>query len=84
VSPQQTTRSPKYAEAAGEPPYAERSIFRSEALQHYQENQEKVVLPPLVSPRIFIYLWALAGFMMVAGLLLACWPWIEPLVVRVT
>lgn len=57
-----------------------RSIFRAEALQHYQENQEKVVLPPLVSPRIFGYLWLIAGLTALAGLLIAFWPWMGALV----
>ncbi len=65
-------------------PSAGRSIFRSEALRHYQENQEKVVLPPLASPRSLVYLWIFAGLTMAAGLLLAAWPWLEPWVAGVT
>jgi hypothetical protein len=57
----------------------QRSIFRSEALQHYIQNQEKVVLPRLVSPRIFIYLWILALTLMVAGAIIAFWPLIASL-----
>jgi hypothetical protein len=54
----------------------QRFIFRAEAFQHYVLNQEKVVLPPLVSPRVFFYLWLLAGLIMIAGLIIAFWPWI--------
>jgi hypothetical protein len=57
----------------------QRSIFRSEALQHYIQNQEKVVLPRLISPRIFVYLWILALTLMVAGAIIAFWPLIAPL-----
>lgn len=53
-----------------------RSIFRAEALQHYLENQERVALPPMVSPQFFRYLWIAAGWLAAVGLLLACWPWI--------
>jgi hypothetical protein len=55
-------------------PSAERSIFRSEARQRYVENQEKVVLPRLASPRVFVYLWILALLLMMAGSLIAFWP----------
>jgi hypothetical protein len=80
VSVQRQTGRPRTKN--GEPaPQARRSIFRSEALQHYRENREKVELPPLASPRVYIYLWLLAGLTMAAGLLLACWPWIGPVVV---
>jgi hypothetical protein len=55
-------------------PSPERSIFRSEARQHYIQNQEKVVLPRLVSPQVFVYLWILALLLMVAGFIIALWP----------
>jgi hypothetical protein len=58
---------------------AERSIFRAQALQRYRENQEKVVLPRLVSPRIFVYLWVLAIVLLLAGSIIAFWPLIEQL-----
>lgn len=55
-------------------PPTERSIFRSEARQRYIQNQEKVVLPRLVSPQVFVYLWLLALLLTVAGSLIAFWP----------
>ena len=82
--PQQTTNSVNNGSPTQALPPAERSIFRSEALQHYIQNQEKVVLPRLVSPRSFAYLWVLAGLSMLAGLTIAFWPWIEELVMRAT
>jgi hypothetical protein len=77
VFPQQTTNSVNNGGSTKVPAPAERSIFRSEALQHYIQNQEKVVLPRLVSPRSFAYLWIFAGLSMIAGLMTAFWPWIE-------
>lgn len=80
VFPQQTTDSVKNSSPAEALPSTQRFIFRAEALQHYVQNQEKVVLPPLVSPRAFSYLWLLAGLVMMTGLITAFWPWIGPLV----
>ena len=84
MSPQPKTGRTRATETSREPSSAGRSIFRSEALRHYQENQDKVVLPPLASPRVFVYLWILAGLTIVIGLILAGWSWIEPLVVGLT
>ena len=39
---------------------AGRAIFREEARRHYIENEEKVELPAVVSPTIFIYLWLIS------------------------
>ncbi len=55
----------------------ERSIFRAEALQRYRENQDKVVLPRLISPRVFGFLWILAILLLLAGSMVAFWPLIE-------
>jgi hypothetical protein len=38
-----------------------RPIFRDDAIRRYIESREKAVLPRLVSPQIFLYLWALLG-----------------------
>ena len=57
----------------------ERSIFRIEARQHYLENQEKVVLPRLLSARLFTILWILALILMAMGLVVTFWPLIEQL-----
>ncbi len=54
-------------------PSTGRTIFRSEARQRYVQNQEKMVLPRLVSPRVFVYLWILALLLTVAGSIIALW-----------
>ena len=56
-----------------------RSIFRSEAREHYIQNQEKVELPRLISAKLFRYLWVLALLLMAAGSIVAFWPLIEQL-----
>jgi len=56
-----------------------RTIFRSEALDHYIQNQEKVELPRLISVRLFRYLWLIALLLMAAGALVAFWPLIMQL-----
>lgn len=62
----------------GEAPISvRRGIFRLEALQHYIENEEKVELPMVVSPRFFVYLWIVSLFLMVAGLVITFWPLIQ-------
>ncbi len=82
MSPQPTTGDARFLGTSQDQPSANRSIFRAEALRHYQENQQKVVMPPLVSPRVFIYLWLLAGLTALLGLALAVLPWLDLLVVR--
>jgi hypothetical protein len=64
---------------AGVPPSPERAIFRAEARQRYIQNQEKVVIPRLASPRVFVSLWILGLLLMVAGFLIAVWPLIGQL-----
>ena len=54
-----------------------RSIFRSEALEHYIQNQEKVELPRLISVKLFRYLWIISLLLMIVGLLIVFWPLIE-------
>lgn len=66
-------------EPAQVPPSATRSIFRSEAREHYIQNQEKVELPRLISAKLFRYLWVLALLLMAAGSIVAFWPLIEQL-----
>ena len=61
------------------PASATRSIFRSEAREHYIQNQEKVELPRLISAKLFRYLWVLALLLMAAGSIVAFWPLIEQL-----
>jgi hypothetical protein len=75
-------KAPSSGEASSEAsPEAstERSIFRAEARQHYIQNQERVILPRLVSPRVFIVLWILAVLLTVGGYLIAFWPMISEL-----
>jgi hypothetical protein len=57
----------------------ERSIFRTEARQHYIENQEKVILPRLLSERLFTILWILALLLAALGSVVALWPLFEQL-----
>ena len=52
----------------------ERRIFRSEARQRHLQGEEKVVLPRLASPRVFVYLWILALLLILAGAVIAFWP----------
>lgn len=59
------------------PPPAGRAIFREEARQHYIENEQKVELPLVVSPRFFVYLWILSLVLMTFGLVVAFWPLIR-------
>ena len=72
---------PPGGNANGRPPPAQpaapRAIFRREALQRYIQNQERVVLPRLVTPRAFRALWVLAVITLVGGLLVAFWPWLD-------
>ena len=56
-----------------------RSIFRSEALEHYIRNQEKVELPRLISIKLFRFLWIIALLLMVTGSLIVFWPLLSQL-----
>jgi hypothetical protein len=47
----------------------DRLIFRSEALRRYTQERERSVLPRIVSPSIFIYLWILFGLLMTGGVI---------------
>lgn len=55
----------------------DRAIFREEARRHYIENEEKVELPAVVSPRFFLYLWVLSLALMAVGLTVTFWPLIR-------
>jgi hypothetical protein len=63
---------------------ARRRIFREEALQYYIENEEKIELPVIISPRYFVYLWIVSMFLMVVGLVITFWPLIQQWVERWT
>lgn len=68
---------PEHHGENGQPPPVERDIFRDEARRHYIQNQDKVELPVLVSPRYFLYLWILSLVLMAIGLIVAFWPLIQ-------
>ena len=42
-------------------------IFRTDAVRRYIEGQQRAVLPRLVCPRTFLYLWILLGLLLLAG-----------------
>jgi len=46
---------------------ANRPIFRSEAVRRYADRHEKAVLPRLVRPRVFLFLWLLLGLLLAGG-----------------
>jgi hypothetical protein len=46
-----------------------RSIFREDAVRRYLESKEKSILPRLVSPRTFIYLWLLLGLLVMSSII---------------
>ena len=46
---------------------SQRAIFRAEAVQRYIQKHEEAVLPRLICPRTFLYLWILLGLLLVAG-----------------
>ncbi len=52
------------------------SIFRDQALKSYIERREKDVLPQLVTPPVFLFLWILLGLLVTAGFL--AWSAQEP------
>ncbi len=45
-----------------------RSIFRSQAVQKYRQNQEKSVLPRIVAPPVFLFFWILLIILTSAGI----------------
>jgi hypothetical protein len=62
------------AEPPSSSPAGARRIFRAEALEHHKRRQDQVVLPRLVSPHLFIYLWLIGGLLLVLGFAVAFWP----------
>jgi hypothetical protein len=44
------------------------SIFRDDAVRRYVEGRERSVLPRLISPSTFIYLWFLLGLLVISSL----------------
>ncbi len=49
----------------------QRSIFRSSALERHMYGQEKDVLPRIICPPVFLFLWLLLSLCVVAG----CFAW---------
>lgn len=45
----------------------DRSIFRKEAIEQYIREQENKVLPKFVSPRLFLFIWAVFGVLSCLG-----------------
>lgn len=56
-----------------------RSIFRAHALDEYLREQEKAVLPRVISPRLFGLLWAVAAVLLAIGFGIVFWPAIAAL-----
>jgi hypothetical protein len=50
---------------------ARRSIFRSEALEHYIQNREKNILPRITTPPVFLCMWILLG-LCITAIAVAC------------
>ncbi|QRK04682.1 hypothetical protein JQX13_31135 [Archangium violaceum] len=48
---------------------ANRSIFRAEALRRHAQGRERGVLPRVIAPRTFVFLWLLAGLSGAMGVL---------------
>lgn len=44
-----------------------RSLFRADAIRQYARGKENSVLPRIISPRTFIYLWSLLGLLGVSS-----------------
>ena len=47
---------------------SKRSIFRGKALEQYAASRQKDVLPRLVSPPVFVFLWILLALLIVGGI----------------
>jgi len=47
----------------------DRSIYRDKAIQKYIEKREKDILPHLVAPPVFLFLWILLGLLLTGGIL---------------
>lgn len=48
---------------------SKRTIFRGKALQYYAASRQKEILPRLISPPVFVFLWLLLALLLVASLL---------------
>lgn len=43
---------------------SKRGIFRNKALKYYQQSQERDILPRIVAPPVFLFLWVLLGLLL--------------------
>jgi hypothetical protein len=48
---------------------ANRSIFRSKAVQHYLQSRDKTILPLFIAPPVFTLYWLLLGIFLMSGLI---------------
>ena len=46
---------------------SKRSIFRSEALTHYRQSQERIEFPRFATPRVLSLLWIVAVIFIILG-----------------
>jgi hypothetical protein len=44
-----------------------RPIFRADAVRRYIQSQQRAVLPRLICPSTFLYLWILLGLLLLAA-----------------
>lgn len=47
-----------------------RPLFRADAVQHYAQSKEKIVLPRFILPVRLVYLWALLGLCVASSIAL--------------
>ncbi|GCE05959.1 hypothetical protein [Dictyobacter aurantiacus] len=59
---------------------ARRSIFRNQALEHYIRSKEQTILPRIVKPRVFLFLWMLLGLCCISTLI----AWFDQIPVYIT
>ncbi|GCE23816.1 hypothetical protein [Dictyobacter kobayashii] len=50
-----------------------RPLFREHALQHYMQRRENDILPRIVSPPVFLFVWLLFGIVLASGIM----AWLE-------
>ncbi len=54
-------------------------IFRDKAIQHYRQSKERDILPRIVAPQVFLFLWILLGLLLASTVL----TWLEQVPTRV-
>ncbi len=48
---------------------SKRGIFRNKALKYYMQSQERDILPRIVAPPVFLFLWILLGLLLASTVL---------------